>query len=330
MRLGFYIFIVLMFCKLITTSAQSIDSIVIKKDTPVFKKKIIYLDSATIARNIFIKDSITHIQDSLIWQFIKTPDANRPNQFINFLLEKYIITDKYFLSNNQNRQKIIHKYGTGENKNHNQSWVLIVVISLIICFSVLKYYYNSEIALIFTALYYTKTLSRINKERNVFSSWQFLILYILFCLTLGLYLYLITNKLGNIYNFKGLTLFAILSVLTLLLLSIKIILLRTLGLVFNITKMVSQYIHILYITLFNTLFLLLPFLLLLALITQRFSILVIWLSVLVLGIIYLIRLVKAIMVVLSKHTFSKTYLFLYVCTFEICPIIILIKALNIG
>ncbi len=330
MRLGFCIFIVLMFCRLIHTSAQSIDSIVIKKDTLVFKKKIIYLDSATIARNIFIKDSITHIQDSLIWQFIKTPDANRPNQFINFLLEKYIITDKYFLSNNQNRQKIIYKYGTGENKNHNQSWVLIVVISLIICFSVLKYYYNSEIALIFTALYHTKTLDKINKERNVFSSWQFLVLYLLFCLTLGLYLYLITNKLGNIYYYKGLTLYVILCLLTFFLLSIKIILLHILGFVFNITKMVSQYIHIFYITLFNTLFLLLPFLLIFALITERFSMLLIWITVIILVIIYFIRLVKAVLIILSKHTFSKTYLFLYVCAFEISPIIILIKALNIG
>ncbi|TAH00947.1 MAG: DUF4271 domain-containing protein [Sphingobacteriales bacterium] len=330
MRLGFYIFIVLMFCQLINTSAQNIDSIVIKSDTVVSKKKIIYLDSATIARNLFIKDSITHIQDSLIWQFIKIPDVNRPNQFINSLLEKYLITDKYLLSNNQPCKTIIFKYGTGENKNSNKIWIIIVVLSLIISFSILKYFYNSEIVLIFTALYHTKTLSKINKERNVFSSWQFLVLYILFCLTLGLYLYLITNKLGNIYNYVGLTLFLSLSGVTLFLLSLKIILLRFLGFVFNITNMVSQYIHILYITLFNTLFVLLPFLLIFALITQRFSLLVIWLSVFVLALIYIIRLIKAAIIVLSKHTFSKTYLFLYVCAFEICPIIILIKALNIS
>lgn len=319
-----------MFCQLINISAQNIDSIVIKPDTVVFKKKILYLDSATIARNLFIKDSITHIQDSLIWQFIKIPDVNRPNQFINSLLKKYLINDKYLLSNNQPSKTIIFKYGTGENKNSNKIWIIIVVISLIISFSILKYFYNSEIVLIFTALYHTKTLSKINKERNVFSSWQFLVLYILFCLTLGLYLFLITNKLGNIYNYEGLTLFLSLSVVTLFLLSLKIILLRFLGFVFNITNMVSQYIHILYITLFNTLFVLLPFLLIFALITQRFSLLVIWLSVFVLALIYIIRLIKAAIIVLSKHTFSKTYLFLYVCAFEICPIIILIKALNIS
>lgn len=330
MRLGLYIFLVLIFCTLANNYAQTIDSAFVKPDTLVFKKKIIYLDSATIARNLFIKDSITHIQDSLIWQYIKTPVANRPNLFTISLLKKYLITDKYLLSNNHLDKKKVVKFGTGLNKNQTQIWLLLIIVGLIICFSIIRYFFTAEIALIFLALYNTKTLNKINKERNVFSSWQFLILYILFCFTLGLYLYLVTNKLGNIYNFKGLTLFLTLSFFVLILLSIKIILLRFLGFAFNISEMVSQYVHILYITLFNTLFVLLPFLIILALIPQGFSMLVIWLSVFVLALIYIIRLIKAVIIVLSKHTFSKTYLILYVCAFEICPIIILIKALNIA
>ncbi len=330
MRLGLYIFLVLIFCTQANNYAQTIDSVSVKPDTVLIKKKIIYLDSATIARNLFIKDSIIQIQDSLVWKYIKFPLANRPNLFTVGLLKKYLITDKYLLSNNHlNKNKEV-KFGSGLNKNYNNIWILIVIISLVISFSILKFFYNSEIVLIFLALYHTKSLSKINKERNIFSSWQFLVLFILFCFTLGLYLYLVTKKLGNIYNYEGLTLFLSLSVITLFLLSLKIILLRFLGFVFNITNMVSQYIHILYISLFNTLFVLLPFLLIFALISQRFSLIAIWLSVFVLALIYILRLIKAAIVVLYKHTFSKTYLFLYICAFEICPIIILIKALNIS
>lgn len=330
MRLGLYILIVLLFGKLGNSYAQNIDSVIVKPDTLVIKKKVIYLDSATIARNTFIKDSITHIQDSIIWQIIKVPDVNRPNQFVDRLLKKYIITDRYLLSNNHTLKKGVVKYGTGVNKNHTKIWVIVVVLGLIISFSTLRYFYNSEISFIFSELYDTKKLNKINIERNVFSSWQFLILYILFCFTVGLYIYLVTNKLGNIYHYKDLLLFATLSLITFILVSVKIILLRFLGFVFNISVMVGHYIHILYITLFNMLFVLIPFLLILALIPQNISISAIWLSVLILILIYLIRVVKAILIVLNKHSFSKTYLFLYVCAFEICPIIILLKALNVS
>lgn len=330
MRLRLHILFVLLFGKLGNSYSQNIDSIIVKPDTFVIKNKVIYLDSATIARNLYIKDSITHIQDSITWQIIKAPDVDRPNQFVNSLLKRYIITDRHLLSNNYILKKSVIKYGTGVNKNQTQIWVIATVLGLIIVFSVIRYFYNSEILFIFYEFFNFKKINKINSERNVFSSWQFLVLYTLFCLTVGLYIYLVTKKLGNIYLYKEMQLFGLLSIVTFILISLKIVLLRFLGFVFNFGEMVAHYTHILFLTFFNMLFVIIPFLLILAFIPQNISVLTVWLSILFLALIYVMRIVKAILIVLTKHLFSKTYLFLYICTFEICPIIILLKVLNIS
>lgn len=318
--------------------AQKTDSLKFRRDTStVKKKKYIVLDSATIARIAFIKDStllaqdsIKAVQDSISIQLIKAPLANRPNLFVAYLLKKYLITDKYLLQTTQNYKHKTIKFGTGDVKNYHKLWIIISIIGLIISFAFLRLFYAAELAFIFAAFYHTKTLKKINNEKNIFSSWQFLYLFILFSATAGLYLYLLTNQMGNIYNLSQFKLFLSLAVLILTLLATKITLLKFLGFVFNLQKMVKQYINILYITLFNTLFILLPIVLILALITRLYASYYIWFSVVCLGVIYVVRFVRAWLVVLGTHTFSKVYLFLYICSFELCPLIILIKALNIA
>jgi hypothetical protein len=327
MRFSFYI-LLLLFCIPFALCAQSFDSISIKADTQIVSHKYIHLDSATIARNLFVKDSIHHFQDSLIMQFIKVPKADRPNLFTEFLLKKYVITDKYLLHSISSTKEVVYKYGLGQVKPNSKYWILLVIVTLIILFSILRYYYASEIYLIFFAFFNTKAFNKMNKESNVFSSWQFLILYILFGFAGGLYLYLLTQGLGNIYEYKDIQLFVILSFFTIGFISIKILLLKLLGFVFHLQDQVKGYLNIFYITLFNILFMLLPMLLIVALIPHTFK--VIFISLIILAIIYITTFIRTYVIVLSKYSFSKTYLILYICAFELCPILILMGALNIS
>ena len=328
MRYSLYILIFFLICKAGGLHAQLADSIPIRADTQIVTRKYVFLDSATIARNLFIKDSILHIQDSLVMQFVKAPETARPNLFTEFLLKKYLVTDKYLLQASSDQKKVTFKYGLGQAKSVSKYWILLVILILLFSFSILRYYFTSEINLIFTAFYSSKAFDKINKEAHVFSSWQFLILYIMFGFAAGLYLYLITQGLGNRYEYKEIQLFFFLSLIMIGLISLKITLLRLLGFVFNLQYIVKGFLNLLYINIFNALFILLPLLLIVALVPYSISVLLI--SVVILALIYFSTFLRAYVTVLSKHSFSKTYLFLYICAFELCPLIVFIKALNIG
>ena len=328
MRYKLYFLILLVSFKISNLYAQSADSIPIKADTQAVSTKFLYLDSATIARNLFVKDSILHVQDSLIMQFLKAPEIARANLFTEILLKKYIITDKYLLHSNLDTKAVTFRYGTGQVKSGSKYWILLVILGLLIAFSLLRYYFTSEIGLIFSAFYDTRAFNKINKEANVFSSWQFFILYIMFGFAIGLYLYFLTQGLRNIYDYKDMQLFVVLSIITIGCITVKILLLRLLGFVFHLQYQVKGYLHIFYITIFNTLFLLLPLLLIVALIPYFIPLLVT--SVAILAIMYLTTFIRVYITILTKHSFSKIYLFLYICAFELCPLIVLIRALNIG
>ena len=328
MRYTLYILMIFLIGKAGCLYAQLADSIPIRADTQIVAQKFVFLDSATVARNLFIKDSVLHIQDSLVMQFITAPEIARPNLFTEFLLKKYLVTDKYLLRASSYQRKIAFKYGLGQAKSGSKYWILLVILILLFSFSILRYYFTSEINLIFKAFYSTRAFNKINKETHMFSSWQFFILYIMFGFAAGLFLYLITKVLGNIYEYKDIELFIVLSGITVGCITLKILLLRLLGFVFHLQYQVRGYLNILYVTLFNTLFILLPLLLIAALVPHAIPLILI--SIAILAMIYLSTFIRVYLAVLSKHSFSKTYLILYLCTFEICPLIILIRALNIG
>jgi hypothetical protein len=329
MRLNIFFVLFYMLCASSNLGAQVLDSTPVQLDTTIIQKKYIYLDSATIARNLFVKDSITHIQDSITWQFLKTPALNRPNLYIDSLLNRYIIKDSYLLTPAFGANKYVFRYGIGEIKPKPNYLILIMGIFLVIYFCVVRYFFGHQIKNLFLAFYFQKYLKKINTDRNLFLSLHFLLLFLLFCLSSAAYIYLITNKIGNIYTFKGIQLLAILSAAVLLCSILNNVLIRLIGFVFKLSTITNQYLALLYISMCNMLFFILPFILLLPLVSSNYSKIIIWFSVALLAIIYVIRFIRMLLIIVSTHTFSKTYIFLYVCAFELCPLIILIRALNI-
>jgi len=311
-------------------ASQVIDSLPVKIDIIVPQKKIIYLDSATIARNLFVKDSITHIQDSITWQFLKTPALNRPNLYINSLLNKYIIKDRYLLTPAFGINKYVFRYGTGQVKTTHDYWILVVSIFLILYFSALKYFFSNQIRNLFLAFYQEKYFKIINTDRNLFITLLFLLIFMLFCLSAGTYIYVVTNKIGNVYWLKKIELLALLSIFVLLFTIVNNILIRLIGTIFNVTTITNQYLNLLYVSMFTSIIVLVPFSVILLLIPSIFIKLIIWISIALIVTIYIVRFLRMLIIIVNTHAFSKTYIFLYVCAFELCPIIILTKALNIS
>jgi len=330
MHLKLFFVIIYMFGTSNYVASQVIDSLPVKIDIIVPQKKIIYLDSATIARNLFVKDSITHIQDSITWQFLKTPALNRPNLYINSLLNKYIIKDRYLLTPAFGINKYVFRYGTGQVKTTHDYWILVVSIFLILYFSALKYFFSNQIRNLFLAFYQEKYFKIINTDRNLFITLLFLLIFMLFCLSAGTYIYVVTNKIGNVYWLKKIELLALLSIFVLLFTIVNNILIRLIGTIFNVTTITNQYLNLLYVSMFTSIIVLVPFSVILLLIPSIFIKLIIWISIALIVTIYIVRFLRMLIIIVNTHAFSKTYIFLYVCAFELCPIIILTKALNIS
>ena len=279
-------------------------------------------DSAALARKAFLRDSLTY-------QYLQ-PNPNRPNPFIEDLLRKVIITDPYLLTPAKSVKIKKSNFGTGEYTSKMPIWFFLVIVLLLMLFGVVKIAFKKQVDLIFNAFYEKRTLHQINKEDNIFMSWQFLFLYMIFSFTIGLFTCLILYKTKASSTATDFYTFLLVSLFVFIFFGLKILIVRFLGIVFKVQKLVREYTNIIYLTYFNLLFALLPITFCLSLINLEHQYTVFWLITAFLLVIIALQFIRITINILLTYRLSKFYLILYLCALEICPILIFARTINIS
>jgi hypothetical protein len=320
----------------LSTSAQT-DSIISPgpdRSGAQFRRPV-FRDSAALAQWQAKKDSIKHIKDSLkavgdslsmVW--LKRPDPNRPNQFLDSLVEVYSVKNLDFQAWAKKFPKKIDRYDKGKPRPKGELWIIAFVFVLLFCFALLKNAFSKELSAIIQALYSNRVLSQINKEEKFFNSWPFIFLYLLFGFTIGMFLYQCGKYFQQSFYYGGFGSFLRLSIIVVVLFTAKIIILRILGFLLDGVKIAKEYISILILSYFNAALLFLPIVIAFCLTPARYAPVYIYLSFILIGGIFLIQFLRAASNILSNYKFPIMYLIFYLCALEICPILILIKALR--
>lgn len=281
-------------------------------------------DSAFRARQKFVTDSImTHT-----WLF--------PDSAIN----KHLIIDSIIRANTYNRSNLINRYKDYASRKisryrlgtlvpKGQVWVPAVVTLLLILFATLKISFAKQLQTIVQSFFSNRVLNNLNREDNLFTSWPFLLLFVQFGFTVGMFFYLVSQFYHISFPGTGFQFYISISVLIVVLYILKIVILRLLGYLFNLQKPVNEYVVILYLSYFNLSLVFIPLVIAFALSPLKYGPYYIAVSFVLLCIIFAFQFIRAGVNILSHHRFSKIYLFLYFCALEICPILILIKAIGL-
>lgn len=287
-----------------------------------------WLDSASIENRSVYPDSAKAIKDSLSMVWIKAPDPNRPNRFRDSLINLYKVENFDFKAWSAKFPKKNSRFEEGTLRPFRESWVILLVLFLVLLYAVVRFFFPTELNSITHAFYSNQVLSKLNKEETLFNSWPFVFLYLLFGLILGLYLYLSANYFGISYRVEGFILFLYLSATVIVLFTLKIIVLKLVGFLFDATRLVRDYVSVLYLSYFNAAILFLPIVIAFSLTSYRFSIIYGYLGVILLLLIFALQFLRAAENILSNYKFPKVYLIIYLCALEFCPLIILFKALG--
>ena len=274
-------------------------------------------DSAIKAnREQFLADSIAMVT--------LMPDSARENQFNTGIFKDNF---SHLRSYPSTGPKTALK--SGVPRNGREQWLIVAIIGLVIYTALLNLFLGSDIKSVIQSFYIKNAFSANDKEGGVINAWAFIGLFILFSLTLGIVLYQYTIYKNVYYNITGVQLFISLSIAGGLLLALKFLVLKFIGFVFDINNLVSQYISILNLTYFNIAFVLLAVSVSFSLLDSRFVPLLLALTLALIVIIFAWQYIRNSINIISNFRFHKFYLFIYLCALEICPVLILIKALNI-
>ena len=313
----FWCFCGLLLLLLVNASAQ----------TPAFNT-----DSAAATGRNFANDSLKAVPvklslaDSLSLRYIAQPKpGTNSSPYLDSVIRSYAINPLYQTAARPHHTRQVP---SGTPRNTRQAWLIWVALGLIVYAGFLNQIMHKDINALLSAFYSPRMLSKIEKDDTMLSSWAYIALFGLFGVTLGLFVYQVTDYYNVGYNLNDVEVWLLLSVMVLGLLIFKILSIKVIGFVFDINRMLNQYISVLYLTYFNIAFIFVPLVICLCLLPQFLAgYIIVGAMVLVLGIVAFQYLRTALSIV-SNFRFQKIYLFIYLCALEICPILILIKALN--
>ena len=282
-------------------------------------------DSAMLARQQFITDSIMRhtwlLPDSLLDRYM----------IIDSILQADVVPLKkgefWYELTGKGKAESFYKLGRPIPKG--EPWVLAFMLFLLLLFGILRISFQKQLGDIIQAFYSNRVLNNLYKEDNLFTSWPFLFLFIQFGFTLGMFLYLISQYYQISYGAGGLQFFVTISILIVVLFALKIFVLRGLGHLFYVQKLVHEYITVLYLSYFNISLIFIPLVLAFALTPLRYGMYFISAAAMLVTVTFIFQFVRAGYNILSNNRFSKVYLFLYFCALEICPILIVIKAIGL-
>ncbi|MES2279346.1 MAG: DUF4271 domain-containing protein [Bacteroidota bacterium] len=318
-------FIVLcFFCLSICLQSYAQDTAAIKqRDTNRYRRPINVIDS--VAAAMAVRQKI--VDDSLAMQYISYPDSNRVNQLAEAILkDSSLVYHGYGFLDIQLKAKSVVKEGSARQKR--DPWSIGVIICLLLYAGILNLLMGKDIEIVFRS-FYNKRSVQAGKEESLLNSRAFLALFILFGLISGLFIYQVSVAKGKYYSVSGFQLFASLSLIIVVLFALKLLVLRFIGFIFNVNKIVGEYISILYLTYFNIAFVFLPLTLCFCLLPAISAPYILYVALILTIVIFVWQYLRSSVNIISNFRFHKFYLFIYLCALEICPVLILIKALNI-
>ncbi|MBB3054973.1 DUF4271 domain-containing protein [Mucilaginibacter gotjawali] len=322
MRFTVFCCLLLLFC---CFGASGRQDKVAAKDQNVLKP----VDPNTV--NPFLPDSVVkankekHMQDSIVFAYL-IPDSLRSNHVMDSIrannLYKMLSGPSAHLKKREFEQ-------SGFLRSSRDPWIIAVVLGLLIFTGFLNAFLGNDIKNVLRSFYNSQAISQTDKEGGLINSWAFPGLFILFSLSLGLLLYQLTQYYNISYRLSGFALFISFAAIISLLMAFKFIILKFIGFIFQLDTLVSEYITVLNLTYFTMAFILLIVAICFSLLASRFIPLLLNFTLAFTVLIFLWQYLRNSMNIISDLRFHKFYLFVYLCALEICPVLIIIKALNL-
>jgi hypothetical protein len=266
------------------------------------------------------------LDDSLAFLYIKYPDSTTVRQAADHFVQDSLYKGYEFLDIPFKSKSTLRN---GHVRQTRDQWIITIIIGLLLYTAMLNIIMNKDIKNVFLSFYSKRALVQASKDDVQINFWAFVGLFLLFGLTFGLFLYQLASYKNIYYSVSGVRLFTSLVLIILLLFAIKFLVLKFIGFVFDIQKLVTEYVSILYLTYFNIAFVFLPVTVCFSLLAAQFIPVLLVVAIGLILVIFTWLYLRSSVNIISNFRFHKFYLFVYLCALEICPVLILIKALNI-
>lgn len=212
-------------------------------------------------------------------------------------------------------------------KYSSQDWLVYLVAGVILLLGIIRSSYLKYFNDMFRAFFNPTLSQRQLKDQLSQSPFPNFLLNFFFVISLGLYLYLLMYRLDYPTDAIAWMLIPGLMLLVGIIYLVKYVVLRFCGWLFGSEELVDAYVFILYLINKVLGILLAPFLVVLAFCSPEIASICLYISIFFIVLLVVYRYVRSYSLVRQYLSFSKLHFFLYLCAFEVVPVLIITKVL---
>jgi hypothetical protein len=214
-----------------------------------------------------------------------------------------------------------------ERSNVQPDWFFPIILLVLVVYAWLRIFYNKYFSQLIQAFLNNNLAFQIVRDENILVQRSSVYLSFVFNLISALFLYLLSNhfnwSLGDIGN--GFTRFLFFVIVITGIYALKFLVLKICGWLFEQEREMATYVFNIF--LINNILgmALLPFICLLSFNHSHSFTWMIFIPVILTGLAFIWRIIRGLQIGWGTASFSPLYLFLYLCTLEIAPLMILIR-----
>jgi hypothetical protein len=272
------------------------------------------------------KDTVTILKDS--FSIYKTDSVIYRIQQIDipgsfYLDEKTLTANPYFNFLGKRQIQLMQ-----ERHSSSKDYLFYLLFLLLLYFGLIKVLFEKYMNTFFLLFFRPSIRKQQIQEQLLQTPLPSLLLNILFFISAGLYCSFLDNYYHAAKQIEFPFLFAFCCTSILILYLLKFSLLKVCGWVFNITKTAETYIFIVFLVNKMTGILLLPFSIILAFSSnENIHEFTVTTSLIMIGLLFIYRLSAAYKQIRNQIKLSLFHFFIYICAFEITPVVLIYKVL---
>lgn len=204
-------------------------------------------------------------------------------------------------------------------------WIVFIFLFIVLLFTIIRNVYDKTLTVIFQAYWNDRAIGQFTRDDNFLKLRNTLMYFVLFTSVYGLLLKYIFNYFNITFQYKGLDEYLIICAFTGVFYLSKFILMKLSGFVFSIQKLISGYLSVLSISNFVYSIIIIPLLLFYQFVPSYIQPYLLGLMLILFCFNTIYKYLRTGSFIINNFQFPKFYLFLYLCTLELMPLLIIYK-----
>jgi Domain of unknown function (DUF4271) len=274
--------------------------------------------------NVNSIDSVDSNYHSLV--LIDSNLLTTSDTFRNIILKRYASTTFNFSDSTikLDARKYVNRNAIKLRRPPDQ-WMVYTFLIIVLLYVLIKNVYNKTLSIIFQAYWNDRAISQFTRDDNFFKLRNTLLYFLLFSIVYGLLIKYILNELAINLEPNELKEFLLITGSVMAFYVSKFMLMKFAGYLFSIQKLMSGYLSIISISNFIYSLFIIPFLILYYYIPNEYEAWVLYLTLILFCFNTIYKYLRTGSFIINNFQFPKFYLFLYLCSLEIMPLLIIYK-----